>query len=60
MLVEGYKREPHPKIELRRGGEPLRGDEAANIVAIAGDGGRFAANDVAAIADFALAEARPL
>lgn len=54
VLVEGYKREPHPKIELRRGGAPLGPHEASGVVAVAGDGGRFAADDVAAIADFAL------
>ena len=54
VLVEGFKREAHPKIELRRGTKPLRENEAANIVAIAGDGGRFGADDVRAIADFVL------
>ena len=57
VLVEGFKREWHPKIELRRGTEPLRDDEVKNVVAIAGDGGRFAADDVGAIADFLLEHA---
>ena len=60
VLVEGYKREAHPKIELRRGGEPLRADEASNVRAVVGDDGRFGADEVAAIADLALAEAAPL
>ena len=60
VLIEGFKREAHPKIELRRGTEPLRADEAANVVAVVGDGGAFGANDVAAIADLVLAEAKPL
>jgi molybdopterin-guanine dinucleotide biosynthesis protein B len=62
VLVEGYKREPHPKIELRRaaGGErpPLAPDDPA-IVAIAADhatdgGGLpvFRLDDIPAIASF--------
>lgn len=60
VLVEGYKRELHPKAELRRGTEPLRDDEAAGIVAVLGDGGVHGADEVAAIADLALRHAAPL
>jgi molybdopterin-guanine dinucleotide biosynthesis protein B len=62
ILIEGYKREHHPKIEARRSASlkqaPLAPDDAS-IVAIAADhetdgGGRpvFALDDAAAIADF--------
>lgn len=62
VLVEGYKREPHPKIECRRGAAkdqaPLLG-KVPGIVAIASDKPEeeigvpvFAIDDVAAIADF--------
>lgn len=61
VLVEGYKREPHTKIEARRMGaknrEPLSGGDP-NIVAIAADHAVeshlpvFDLDDVAAIADF--------
>lgn len=60
VLIEGYKREPHPKIEVRASpeAEPLAlGDPA--IVAIAadrrpveGDLPWFRRDDIAAIADF--------
>lgn len=62
IIVEGYKREGHPKIECRRNGakntEPLAPSDPT-IVAIAADhetqaGGlpAFAIDDVRAIADF--------
>ncbi len=64
VLVEGYKRAPHPKIELRRTaaarGERLA-DGDANVVAIASDAPVadtalpvFGLDDIDAIADFAL------
>jgi molybdopterin-guanine dinucleotide biosynthesis protein B len=66
VLVEGYKREAFPKIEVRRDGaasrEPLQGS-FPQIVAIASDrtdgddGGTlpvFDLNDVKAIADFVI------
>lgn len=62
VLVEGFKRDTHPKIECRRRGAkdrtPLLGD-VPNIVAIAADHALageavpvFALDDIAAIADF--------
>jgi molybdopterin-guanine dinucleotide biosynthesis protein B len=59
VLIEGYKREPHPKIEVRAGdAEPLASRDGS-IVAIAADerpaDGRlpwFRRNDIAGIADF--------
>ena len=60
VLVEGFKREAHPKAELRRGTEPLRADETTNVVAVLGDGGALGAHDVPAIADLALRSAAPL
>ena len=60
VLVEGYKREAHPKLELRRGTEPLRADEAANVIGVIGDGGSFSPDEVGPIADFALRNAAPL
>lgn len=62
VLVEGYKREPHPKIEARRQGArdtaPLSANDPA-IVAVAADHPQpmetlpvFDLDDVASIADF--------
>lgn len=60
VLIEGYKREPHPKIEVRAGdgSSPLAAHDPA-IVAIAADAAPadtalpwFRRDDVAAIADF--------
>jgi len=59
VLIEGYKREPHRKIEVRAGGEPMApGDRT--IIAIACDepptAGQslpwFRRDDVAGMADF--------
>lgn len=62
ILVEGYKREAHPKIELRRAGALQQAPLAAadnSVVAIAADHAIrdetrpvFALDDVAAITDF--------
>ncbi len=61
VLVEGFKGEAHPKLEVRRNGieGSLLADADPHIVAIATDGeiteeGRpvFALDDVAGIADF--------
>jgi molybdopterin-guanine dinucleotide biosynthesis protein B len=68
ILVEGYKREPHRKIEARRREarrtDPLAPDDAS-ILAVAADhptdpNGRplFDLDDVPAIADFIAAELR--
>lgn len=64
VIVEGYKRAPIAKIEVRRAaapGEPLA-DGDANVIAIAADtrvaGARvpvFSIDDIAGIADFILA-----
>lgn len=59
VLIEGYKREPHPKIEVRAGqGESMAAKDPA-IVAIAADTAPaeahlpwFHRDDIAAIADF--------
>ena len=58
VLVEGYKREPHPKIEVRAAESPPMDAAIHNIVAIASDRRPpdgppwFARDDVGAIADF--------
>ena len=49
VLIEGFKREPHPKIELRRGGEPLGEAECANVVAVAEAGGALDPDDIEAV-----------
>ncbi|MCB1474045.1 MAG: molybdopterin-guanine dinucleotide biosynthesis protein MobB, partial [Rhodobiaceae bacterium] len=70
VIVEGYKRAGHPKIECRRTeqrkGEPLTLSNA-NVVAIASDTGAaaegtnpdrlpvFRLDDIAGICDFAIA-----
>lgn len=69
VIVEGFKREPHVKIEIHRAGNgkpPLYPGDAT-IIAVASDvafpdAGRpvIDINDVAAIADIMLAQAEPL
>ena len=69
VIVEGFKADRHPKIEVHRAanGRPYLFREAPNVRAIAADIAIADApvpvahlNDVSAIADLALAEARPL
>lgn len=65
VIVEGFKREPHDKLEVHRSGlgKPLLAEEDPNIVALASDRGmetnhlpgrprRLDLNDIPAIADF--------
>ncbi len=59
VLIEGYKREPHPKIEVRAGEGASLAASDPNVVAIAADQRPaeghlpwFRRNDVARIADF--------
>lgn len=69
VVIEGFKRDPHAKIEIHRaanGKPPLHPDDPS-IVAIASDvafpdAGRpvVGLNDIAAIADIAWSEAEPL
>lgn len=69
VIVEGFKREPHVKVEIHRAGNgkpPLHPGDPT-IVAVASDiafpdAGRpvIDINDVAAIADIMLAQAEPL
>lgn len=69
VLIEGFKREPHVKIEVHRAGNgkpPLYPDDPG-IIAVASDvacpeAGRpvVALDDIAAIADLVLAHAEPL
>jgi molybdopterin-guanine dinucleotide biosynthesis protein B len=69
VIVEGFKREPHPKLEVYRAavGKPLLHLEDRNIVAVASDRPLPSArvpvvdlDDVDAVADIMLAHARPL
>ena len=68
VLVEGFKRDPLPKIEVFRGvnGKPLLYPEDANIVALISDaapsGGppHASINDIVAAADLVLAHAHSL
>jgi molybdopterin-guanine dinucleotide biosynthesis protein B len=68
VLVEGFKREAHPKLEVYRasvGKPPLHPDDP-NIVAVASDGAVQARvpvvslDDIEAVADVLVAKARPL
>jgi molybdopterin-guanine dinucleotide biosynthesis adapter protein len=68
VLIEGFKREAHPKLEVYRasvGKPPLHPDDP-NIVAVASDGPLQARvpvvslDDVDAVADILAAKARPL
>ncbi len=59
VLIEGYKREPHPKIEVRAGDVPSLAASDPAIAAIAADAKPadgalpwFRRDDIAAIADF--------
>lgn len=59
VLIEGYKREVHPKIEVRAGQVPSLAAEDPNVVAIASDVQPaethlpwFRRDDIAGIADF--------
>ncbi len=64
VLVEGYKRDSHPKIEAHRAetGQPLIAPDDPTIRAVASDTPLqrdrpvFDLNDTEAIADFILAE----
>ena len=64
VLVEGYKRDTHPKVEAHRAetGNPLIAPEDPTIRAVASDSGLaldrpvFDLNDTRAIADFILSE----
>ena len=70
VLIEGYKREPHPKLEVYRAanGKPLLHPNDASIVAIASDGPLPPAreipsvdlDDVERIADILIRHAAPL
>jgi molybdopterin-guanine dinucleotide biosynthesis adapter protein len=68
VLVEGFKREAHPKLEVYRAavGKPPLHPEDPNIVAIASDGPVAARvpvvslDDVDVVADILVAKARPL
>jgi molybdopterin-guanine dinucleotide biosynthesis protein B len=69
VIVEGFKRESHPKLEVHRAavGKPLLHPDDRHIVAVASDRPLPAArvpvveiDDVDAVADIMLAHARPL
>lgn len=69
VIVEGFKREPHPKLEVHRAslGKPLLQPDDPHIVAIAADtalpGVRVPVvklDDIEAITDIVLARAAPL
>jgi molybdopterin-guanine dinucleotide biosynthesis protein B len=69
VIVEGFKRDPHPKLEVHRGanGKPWLHPEDPAIVAIASDvpppGGappRVHLDEVGAVADLLLAHAAPI
>ena len=59
VLVEGFKPEPHPKLELRRGGDPLDASACPNVVAVAEPGGALDPDDVEAVAAIVLRHAAP-
>ena len=67
VLVEGFKRETHPKLEVFRAavGKPLLHPDDRNVVAIASDGAVVATvpvvslDDIEAVADILLVNAAP-
>jgi len=68
VLVEGFKRETHPKLEVFRAalGKPMLHPDDPNIVAVASDGAVRARvpvvslDDIEAVADILVARALPL
>ncbi|MGB9365323.1 MAG: molybdopterin-guanine dinucleotide biosynthesis protein B [Xanthobacteraceae bacterium] len=68
VLVEGFKRETHPKLEVYRAavGKPVLAPDDPHIVAIASDGPVAARvpvvslDDIDAVADILVTKARPL
>jgi len=68
LIVEGFKADPHPKVEVHRieNGKPFLYEQDAAIVAIASDANPaakipvFALDDIEAIADMMLAKAVPV
>jgi molybdopterin-guanine dinucleotide biosynthesis protein B len=69
VIIEGYKREPHPKLEVHRSvmGKPLLAPTDPAIVAIAADGPLPSAqvpvvplDDIERIADLLMRHAAPL
>ena len=68
VIIEGFKREPHPKIEIHRAAnaKPWMHPETPGIRAIAADAAppydlpHAALDDIAAIADFCLRFAEPV
>ena len=68
VLVEGFKTQPHPKLEVFRAvvGKPLLHPDDTNIVAIASDGPVeasvrvIALDDIEAVADLLVEKAVPL
>jgi molybdopterin-guanine dinucleotide biosynthesis adapter protein len=69
VLIEGFKREAHPKLEIHRAvvGKPPLHPHDPRILAVASDAPvegctlpRLDLDDVAAIADFVVARAEPL
>ena len=68
VLVEGFKKQAHPKLEVYRAvvGKPLLHPEDPNIVAIASDGALEASvsvvslDDIEAVADILVDKAAPL
>ena len=68
VLVEGFKRETHPKLEVFRAavGKPMLHPDDPNIVAVASDGAVAARvpvvslDDIGGIADILVAKAVPL
>jgi molybdopterin-guanine dinucleotide biosynthesis protein B len=68
VIIEGFKRDPHPKIEVRReaNGKPWMHPDMPGIVAVAADTAPpyalpwVALDDAEAVADLILAHALPL
>ena len=68
VLVEGFKRETHPKLEVFRAavGKPMLHPDDPNIVAVASDGEMAARvpvvslDDIEAVAEILVAKALPL
>ena len=52
ILIEGFKKHKHPKLEIRVGDRVMSRASYENIVGVVGDGGQFHRDDVRKIARY--------
>ena len=52
ILIEGFKKREHPKLEIRLGDRVMPQASYENVVGVVGDGGQFRRDDVREIARY--------